>query len=370
MVQPTEQPGVPLARRLRALRCEQWPERTVTQGQLAKALGGVSVALVSSWEKLSRPTPPPQHHLATYARLFATERSIDGSSLRPLELDELTPSERVQHDELLDELTRLRGTARTGRAAPTASEHDDRKLWHFPYDQDVTIVCAPLPPNMLAGVPFTDPGNPDYLRMARFADLDTLIELYGHIRALNPDNTVKCRTSDELRPDDFTSHLVLIGGVDWNTATRDMFLRVEIPVSQRDRPGDDDFGAFVVHDEGGEEVLFEPQVEQFGTTKTLVEDVAHFYRGPNPYNSKRTVTFLNGMFGRGTFGAARALTDPRFRDRNEAYVRGRFDGSGPFSVLSRVPVVNGRVVTPDWTIPHNRLHEWPEDKIETGPGGP
>jgi hypothetical protein len=68
---------------------------------------------------------------------------------------------------------------------------------------------------------------------------------------------------------------------------------------------------------------------------------------------------LNGMFSRGTFGAVRALIDPRFRDRNEEYVQERFTGSDTFSVLTRVDVVRGRVLTPDWTNPVTRLHEWP-----------
>ena len=37
--------------------------------------------------------------------------------------------------------------------------------------------------------------------------------------------------------------------------------------------------------------------------------MAHFYRSPNPFNHKRTVTVLNGMFSRGTLGAVRALTE-------------------------------------------------------------
>jgi hypothetical protein len=83
------------------------------------------------------------------------------------------------------------------------------------------------------------------------------------------------------------------------------------------------------------------------------------YRGPSPYNIKRTVTLCNGMFGRGTYGAVRALTDLRFRDRNEGYLAGRFS-SKEFGVLSRVLIVNGEALTPDWTQPQNRLFEWPE----------
>ena len=44
---------LPLARRLRALRQERWPGISLTQGELAQALGGdyrLSVPLISSWE--------------------------------------------------------------------------------------------------------------------------------------------------------------------------------------------------------------------------------------------------------------------------------------------------------------------------------
>jgi len=359
-VQPTEEPDVLLARRLRSLRKHHWPGRVLTQGQLARVLGAKSVALISSWENEARPISPPLRHLETYALFFASQRSVEHEPFRLLDPGELTPAERADHDRLLAELTTLRRAARSSQAVQAFADPTERTLWQFPLDQDITIVCAPLPGNMLANAPFSNPADPDYLRMSRFADMDALIELYGHIRAVNPGNQVKCRTSDELRPDDFTDHLVLIGGVDWNATTRDMFQRVTIPVNQTERPDFDDYGAFTARD-GDEELLFEPTVERDGDRRTLVEDVAHFYRGPNPYNKKRTVTFLNGMFGRGTFGVVRALTDPRFRDRNEAYVRDRFAGSDTFSVLTRVPVVNGRVVTPDWTISENRLHEWPKE---------
>jgi len=75
---------------------------------------------------------------------------------------------------------------------------------------------------------------------------------------------------------------------------------------------------------------------------------------------KRSVTICNGLFGRGTYGAVRALTDARFRDRNETYLRKRFPDQRSYSVLARVLIVNGETVTPDWSEPENRLHEWPE----------
>jgi len=356
-VEPAEGPQTALAWRLRGLR----KERGITQGQLAKALGRgkqLSTALISSWENLTTPVPPPIYHLEAYALFFATERSVQRGLPDPADL---TPAERAARDQLLDDLIALREavttvTPTTGQAAVT--EPTVQSLWRFPAEQDITIVCAPLPDTELVGASYTDPDDPDYVRLSRFADVDALIELYGYVRTVNPKNKVKYRTSNEMRGDDYTAHLVLIGGVDWNEATRDMFQRVPIPVSQTTRKHAGDYGEFTVV-EGGTKRSFKPVLAEDGPRPKLVEDVAHFYHGRNPYNRKRTVTFLNGMFSRGTYGVVRALTDARFRDRNEAYLRERFGRSDAFSVLTRVPIVNGRVVTPDWTVPDNRLHEWP-----------
>jgi len=351
-VEPAEEPQTALAWRLRGLR----KERGITQGQLAKVLGRgkqLSTALISSWENLSNPVTPPMAHLEAYALFFATEHSVHRGLMDPAEL---TPTERAARGQLLAELTALRDAAMIG--ATTASQPTQESLWHFPVDQDVTIVCAPRPETELSGASYTDPADPDYERLSRYADLDALIELFGYIRAVNPMNKVKYRKSDEIRADDYTAHLVLIGGVDWNAATRDMFRRVRIPVSQTTREHVDDYGEFTVA-ENGKKRSFRPTLVKDGEHRVLVEDVAHFYHGRNPYNRKRTVTFLNGMFSRGTHGVVRALTDARFRDRNEAYLRERFGRSDSFSVLTRVPIVNGRALTPDWTVPDNRLHEWP-----------
>ncbi len=70
------------------------------------------------------------------------------------------------------------------------------------------------------------------------------------------------------------------------------------------------------------------------------------------------MTICNGMYGRGTYGAVRALTDERFRDRNAEYIRDRFGDSEAFCLLTRVTVENGATLTPDWTLPDTVLFEW------------
>jgi hypothetical protein len=108
----------------------------------------------------------------------------------------------------------------------------------------------------------------------------------------------------------------------------------------------------------GQVIQYRPRMEKVGERNTLREDVALFARATNPFNQERTVTICNGMYGGGSFGAVRALTDARFRARNAEYLRSRFGDSDSYCILTRVQVENGAPLTPDWTVADNRLFEW------------
>ncbi|OLF16287.1 helix-turn-helix domain-containing protein [Actinophytocola xanthii] len=358
-----EDPAVQLARRLRSLRVHTWPHRRITQAQLAEALRA-SVPLISSWENTKKPTVPPRARLAAYARFFATERSLASTPYRvPDELDE---QEHARAEELLEELLKFSTAAlnKPDEDVPTTAESPlGGGIWRFQPGQDVTIVCSELPRAYLDRMPYTDPEAPDYVALYRLADLDALLELFGHVRAANPRNEVRFRTPAEIKADDLTTHLVLLGGVDWNRITGELLRREDLPVRQQPRPTDAEPAGFEVDDGDGPH-RFAPVLSTVEGREVLDEDVGHFYRAPNPFNAKRTVTICNGMYQRGTYGAVRALTDAKFRDRNDEYLRTRFGERRTFSVLCRVPVVNHQVITPDWTIPEIRLHEWPPDDRE------
>ncbi len=346
----------PLSRRLRALRTEAWPGHVITQKQLAEAFSTeetASVPLISSWEKARDPKVPPLHRLEMYARFFATERSVQHDPPRLLRRDELVGDERGRYEDLLAELTSLRKAHDDHHVAAATSPSTSNGALHFPDRYDIIVVCARMPRDLVG--PPTEPADPDYLELYSYADLDALVEVFGHLRAMNPHSVVNFTTADALFADDYTKHLVLLGGVDWNQLSRDLPSRVGLPVKQITRLGTDEPGGFQVADDGGER-MFSPQFE----SGVLVEDVAHFYRGPNPFNLMRTVTICNGMFGRGTYGAVRALTDVKFRARNDAYLNDQFEQQDEFSLLMRVQVFRGTVLTPDWTYPETRLHQWPE----------
>jgi hypothetical protein len=376
-----------LASRLRALRGACWPGVKVKQAQLAEALSGsgkrpVSVPVIASWESPTNPKIPPTSRLEDIATFFATRRSFDGQKGRLLSLEELTEQERAVRQELLQELIGLRATAlavpRTGTAIPSvAQEMIPQSLNAGPYSfQDgwpITIVCAQLPAKISAMVPTArsakrsytlaersytdpDPSDPDFVELFRYSDLDSLFELFGHLRAANPTSSVQFRTVNQLRPDDYTGHLVSLGDVDWNEATSSLLDLLQLPVRQVS-DWNEAGGAYFEVAEDDRAVAFRPWLDVRDGQETLREDIAFFARAVSPFNRKCFVIICNGMYGSGTYAAVRALTDVRFRDRNMEYIQ-RFASSEAFCILTRVTVENGFALTPDWTLPEIKLFEW------------
>jgi hypothetical protein len=352
-----------LARYLRLLREERWPTVKITQPQLAQALGGdraLSVPLISSWESATNPKIPPIPRLEAYATFFATRRSIAEDPPRMLSSAELTEPEQQARDEILRELMSLRRTAMRATEVPALSE-DSEALnigpWRFDDGRPITIVCAQLPPDFLERMPYTDRNDPDFVELYTYADLDSLFELHGHLRAANPTSLVRYRTAQRLQPDDYTTHLVSLGGVDWNQATNSILDQLQLPVRQvANWTSADD--AFFEVEKDGQTVQYRPRLDTVEDKKILREDVALFARAVNPYNRVRTVSICNGMYSPGSYGVVRALTDTRFRDRNAAYLRDRFGDSETFCILSSVKIQPGAALTPDWTVAENRLFEW------------
>lgn len=358
-----ENPALLLARRLRGLREHAWPDVSLTQRDLARVLGGsrpLSVPLISSWENPQRPVVPPAERLLAYAAFFASRRSVESRPYRLLDDAELTTVERERRDRLERELLQVRSEALTFQEtavapAPTGALGGP---WRFEDGKPITIVCAEVPKKQLQTLPQPDDPDRAYADLYSYADADSLLELYGHIRAANPYSEVKCRKAPDLEPDDYTTHLVLLGGADWNKATRTLVKRLDLPVSQvpTDLPQSRLPTMYRVEDEAGQKTAYHAEWESGGTN--LISDVGHFVRATNPFNGKRTVTICNGIDSRGVLGTVRALVDERFWERNSAYLLDRFAGCSKYSVLTRILIVDGAVVTPDWTLPETRLHEW------------
>ena len=341
-----------LAQRLRELREQQWPDVRLTQAQLAKALGNVAPATVSSWESTVAPKLPPAERLSAYARFFATRRSADGATPALLPREDLSEDELAACQGLEEELLALREEART---PAQRYEVPARKSWHFTDAGPLTIVCAQLPPDKTGS--FADPADPNYTELQSFADLDALIELHGHVRSQNPGMEVFFKASPKVDPDDLTGHLVLLGGIIWNPITQRLSEMTSLPVRQIKDPTFATGDIFEA-DIDGKKRRFMPEWYD-EPEKNLREDIGLLARAPNPLNSNRALIICNGVHSRGVLGAVRSLTDAKLRDSNEKYIARNFSDPDSYAILMRVPIIGGQAMTPDFNAPESILYKWP-----------
>lgn len=353
-MQPASPEAVRLARRLRQLRTQHWPDAPQTQTNLARVFSAEEVlasATVSSWESSSAPKLPPRHRLRAYARFFATQRSVEREP-KLLAFEELAPDEQVACKRLEAELLRLRSLAAENFAEEETTF--SRRSWHFTDNGPVTLVCAELPSNMTG--PLAAPSNPNYTALQAFADLDALMELYGQIRAENPRMVVHLSIPANIGYEDLTGHIVCLGGVVWNEVTERLSEFASLPVRQFAHPELLTGEVFVAEVDGAEHEFWPRWKNEERTL--LAEDVGLLARVPNPLNSSRTLTFCNGIHSGGVYGAVRSLTDTHLRDANERYISANIGNSSSFAILMRVLLINNRAITPDFNSNGVVLYQW------------
>ena len=158
-------------------------------------------------ESATNPKTPPEARISAYARFFSTERSVEGEA-HLIPEGQLTPGELDRFRELESQLLEL-------FHAP------DRQVRRaFQFEAGPVIVVCPDVPKKVRG-PLADEKNTNFTKMQQYGDLDALIELYGRLRAQNPTLDVSYRLASEgLSSDDYSSHLILLGGIGWNKVTR------------------------------------------------------------------------------------------------------------------------------------------------------
>jgi transcriptional regulator with XRE-family HTH domain len=353
MVAETDQPSIParrLAERLRALR----EQEHLTQKQLARVLGGaepISIATVSLWEKPGSDRLPPAQRLEAYARLFCTSRSFDGDRPRLLSSGELTEQERERETELYDELVALRERAQSTNVAVGQVKTQRSAIWHFPDPIAVSIVCS----DAVDRPPYAEPSHLNYTRYARYADLDAMVEVFGQVKADNPNRMIRILPSTRLGQDFALNHLILIGGAAASLFAQDIPVPdpVEIPDSE---PPTHLFRCIV-----------EGKTREFRSTRddegNMVRDVGLIARVPHPIIPGATVTLLNGITSRGVHGAALCFSDRHVRDTNERYLESAFGNLESFCLLMNIPVQNDIALPPNLWRENTRLYEW---SAETG----
>jgi hypothetical protein len=343
-----------LAHALRDLRESTWPARVLTQGELAKALsseGRVAAATLSSWESRTQPKTPSEARIRAYARFFCTERSLEGQP-HLIPKDQLTPPEVNRLKDIESDLLELY----------YPEDRTSRGSFQF-YDGPVIVVCPEAPADVQGSL--ADKQDPNFTRLRRYADLDALIELYGHLRAENPTLGVFHRLPSDVVSDDLSSHVILLGGIGWNKVTLRFQSAIrQVPIIQTEVKDLTTGEIFRAETRDGVQSFY-PDYEDLGDGKELIADVGYIARLRNPFQHSRTLTICNGIHSRGVFGAVRCLTDARVRDANEKYLAERFPG-GEFAMLFRVPVVENQTLSPDLQNRAARLFEWAPNEDISG----
>jgi hypothetical protein len=215
-------------------------------------------------------------------------------------------------------------------------------------------VCAKLPREEEGKL--ADPGNPNYTQLAGFGDLDAMVELHGHVRAENPGMGVFYKPAPDVKADDLSGHVVIIGGIGWNDVMKRLIDLSQLPVRQEEDPTVPTGEIFLTQADQGQRKYLPQWSEQTGA---LMVDVGLLVRMPNPLNSNRTITMCNGIHSRGVLGAVRTLTDARLRESNEQYIARNFP-ENQFGILMRVQVIEGETLTPDLSTEGTVLYQWPD----------
>ena len=353
MVAENDQPSIParrLAERLRGLR----EREHLTQKQLARILGGseaLSIATISLWEKPGSDRLPPPQRLAAYARLFCTARSFSGDRPRLFSSGELSEQERERERELYDELIALRERAQsTNAAAPARSPRS--AIWHFPDPIAVSIVCS----DAVEPPPYAQHSHLNYSRYAKYADLDALVEVFGQVKADNPERMIRILPTARLAQDFALNHLILIGGAASDAAS--LFAQdIPLPIPE-EIPGTDPVTHLFECTVGSETRKFKSTWDDDGT---LVQDVGLIARSPHPIIPGGTVTLLSGITSRGVHGAALCFIDSHLRDTNERYLESAFGNVESFCILMNIPVQNDVALPPNLWRENTSLYEWSAD---------
>lgn len=211
---------------------------------------------------------------------------------------------------LADEIAAIEGSASTSDEGSLASRvlalegvEKIRAFWRLGRRATVDVVCSEIPEDERPY--FADPRDRNYLRYAKFADLDSLIYVRTRIAQLFPGIAVRDFAPSE-HFDANADALIVIGGPPWNATFREFQAR--LPFHFEPRPlGEDD--PLILH--GLNDRAFAPR---WAPTGTLRSDVALFVRltledGP-------LVFLLGGCLTHGVLGAAKGFLDPRVAPSN------------------------------------------------------
>ncbi|ABD12674.1 hypothetical protein Francci3_3317 [Frankia casuarinae] len=184
---------------------------------------------------------------------------------------------------------------------------DLRAFWRLSHGARIDIVCSEIPEDERPE--YASPADRNYLRYAKFADLDTLIYLRTRFARLAPTVTIRDFAPSEYF-DTQADVLVVVGGPPWNAKYREFLPRLPF--------------FFEPHPLGADDPLVVPGMNglvlgpRWTERNELLEDLAVFTRLTLAQGT--TVFLLGGCLTLGVLGAARCLLEAERGARSSRYI--------------------------------------------------
>jgi len=215
-----------------------------------------------------------------------------------------------------------------------------RAFWGLEGEHSVYLVCPEIPEN--ERMPYASLTARDYLRLAKFADLDSLFHLESFLARFFPAIRIFECTCNDMPLEANNENLIVIGGIAWNKLTAQITQSINLPFVQRDGgPGNPD----PIDDIRSEE-RYLPTIAEDGTVQM---DIGYFVRIPNPANKKRLLFIVNGILTFGVLGVARSFSEGIQGVENCSHILERMGKSPYFAALLRVPVIYNYAAIPNIT---------------------
>lgn len=211
-----------------------------------------------------------------------------------------------------------------------------RAFWRLAARSRVDIVCSEIPENELPD--YASPTDRNYLRYAKFADLDSLIYLRTRFAQLAPTVTLRDFAPSEYY-DTQADVLVVVGGPPWNAKYREFLPQLPFYFEPHP-PGEDD--PLVVPELGG--LTIGPRWTE---RHELLEDLAVFTRLTLAHGT--TVFMLGGCLTLGVLGAARCLLEGERGARSVRYVTEQV-GPDDFVLVTEARRIGGITDVADLTM--------------------
>ncbi|MDD9823958.1 MAG: hypothetical protein OXU43_02130 [Gammaproteobacteria bacterium] len=224
---------------------------------------------------------------------------------------------------------------------------DLRKIWSgSSRSQQTTIICPELPPSYQPK--YAKPDSPEFVNLARFGDLDALVEVLTLLPQLAPNMETKYVTAQELQQRDRQGNVIVIGGPDFNSFAKDLLDRQSFPFTYRNQKKK------IALYERTTKKGFQLQKNR----KYVTHDYGLFARFPNPLNRQNVVIMIGGLQTFGVLGSVHAFGMNSIGKKNVKRVMKHCSGTLQFAVLVPVNVSGGQSSKSDIDMSTFHLHPW------------